>query len=161
MSLLPRAVPPDSPNSRQHRNSLANAINGVIKMLGSFVMANVTDYATGSWTPVDTSGASLTLTGVTAGYTKIGNMVFAYARFIYPSTSNGSAAQIGGLPFSTKNDEHARQGMLTYTSNSLISQVVPDANAKTFTFFGPAGGQATNANMSGTLVYVQLIYPIA
>jgi hypothetical protein len=63
----------------------AGTINGALKANGSGVVSqaattNLSD-VTGptSWTPADNSGATLTFTGVSANYTKIGNMVFAYA----------------------------------------------------------------------------------
>lgn len=162
MSLLPRAVPTDSPSSRQHRNSLANAINAVIKMLGSFKMANVTDYETGTWTPVDASDAGLTFTTAEGKYTRIGNICIANLHLVYPGTSNGSLTLVGGLPFSVVGGLSDRQGSLTYTDNTGVSHVVPiGGGSKEVTFYAPAGAQVTNAAMSGHTVFAQFVYPIS
>ena len=58
------------------------------------------DYEEGTYTPVDTSGASLSLTNnTTARYTKIGRMVYVQFDTTWPSTSNN--ADVGfSLPFS-------------------------------------------------------------
>ena len=58
------------------------------------------DYEEGTWTPIDASGAGLSLTIRQATYVKVGKAVFVYMFVIYPSTANGSTAKIGGLPFS-------------------------------------------------------------
>ena len=57
------------------------------------------DYEEGTWTPTDTSGASLTFTAVQAFYTKVGRMVTLNASFTYPSTASTSNISISGVPF--------------------------------------------------------------
>jgi hypothetical protein len=62
----------------------------------------LTMYDEGTWTPVDTSGAGLTLTNeATATYTRIGRMVVANYWVKYPVTASGAGANIGGLPFTS------------------------------------------------------------
>jgi len=57
------------------------------------------DYEEGTWTPADGSGAGLNLTVNSAGYVKVGQMVFLACSVTYPTTANGSRANISGLPF--------------------------------------------------------------
>jgi hypothetical protein len=57
------------------------------------------DYEEGSWTPTDGSGASLTFTGISAQYVKVGSMILLMATLTYPSTSSTAGATISGLPF--------------------------------------------------------------
>ena len=54
-----------------------------------------------SWKPTDSSGAGLTFTNVAANFVVIGNVVIAYSTFTFPSTADGSNAQIAGLPLVT------------------------------------------------------------
>lgn len=56
----------------------------------------------GTWTPVDASAASLSLSGI-GRWTKIGTTVFVAVSISYPVTANGSNMLIGGLPFTATN----------------------------------------------------------
>ena len=58
------------------------------------------DYESGTWTPTDGSGASLTFTNVNGWYVKVGDLVTMGARFQYPTTSNTNQNKIGSFPFS-------------------------------------------------------------
>lgn len=51
-----------------------------------------------AFTVTDTSGAGLGTLGV-GRYIRLGQIVVIWAQPIYPSTSNGLGAKIGGLPF--------------------------------------------------------------
>lgn len=115
---------------------------------------------TGTWTPTDASGAGLVLTSVSGFYSVIGDHVFASATFTYPSTANGSSAKIGGLPFAPDAGNAAsRQGQLTYTNSANANKILPDGSgATTFTIYTAAGAAVTNANMSLTANWVQLVY---
>ncbi len=52
----------------------------------------------GTWTPIDSSGAALSLTGASGTYMQIGKMMFITGEFVYPITADVSTAIIGGLP---------------------------------------------------------------
>jgi len=63
------------------------------------------DYEEGTWTPTDSSGASLSLTNnYTATYTKIGRLVHLQFDVSYPSTGDTNDAQLGNLPFNQANE---------------------------------------------------------
>jgi|9_EtaG_2_1085328.scaffolds.fasta_scaffold42809_2 hypothetical protein len=72
------------------------------------------DYEEGTWTPVVSSGiTSPTYSSQNGKYTKIGNLVRAYATCnTNGGTGNSSGFIIGGLPFTTKNDS-------TYTTATM------------------------------------------
>lgn len=53
----------------------------------------------GNWTPIDVSGAGLTISKGTCKFVKIGTLVYVGMTITYPSTADGSEAQLGGLPF--------------------------------------------------------------
>lgn len=123
--------------------------------------AALNDYEIGTWTPADASGAGLTFTGVSANYTKIGNMIFAYCQLTYPATADVSASLLSGLPFGVANAGYANQGVLsnaTATAGSPIRASVI-AGGTEFEVFVAAGIRATNSQLSGGTLSFLLIYP--
>jgi hypothetical protein len=115
---------------------------------------------TGSWTPTDGSGASLTFTAVTANYTKIGNLVSAYFSVTYPSTASGSTAIIAGLPLPVPNTTYA-QGPAACSSTMGVATLLlfPALNTSTAIFKLDTGANVTNANLSSAQVFCNLVYP--
>ena len=118
-------------------------------------------YEEGTWTPIDSSGAGLTLTATYGTYTRIGRQVTCIARFTYPVTASVASATIGGLPFTAG------------SSGGNIIQAFFSARTSTFTTsggYGAAGGTtfnidknnataaATNLDMSTTLSYMMISY---
>jgi len=114
-----------------------------------------------TWTPSDASGAGLTFTGVSAQWTRIGNMIFAYGSVIYPTTADASTSVIGGLPVTVPNASYARQGILSFSSSANAAKVLPNANATTFGVYTSGGASTTNAQLSGVQLFFMLIYPAA
>lgn len=111
------------------------------------------DYEEGSWTPADSSGASLSFTGVTANYTKIGNQVTAWCRLTYPSTASTAGAQLSGLPYAVSATlSAAGGGMMAYKSTTALFCV--RANGTTVLMQSDTGGQPTNAALTlGTIIF--------
>ena len=73
--------------------------------LGGVGAANkLDDYEEGTWTPTvegASTGGSYTLSGITAKYTKVGNVVTLQAQFGFSAASGGTSyARVHGLPFS-------------------------------------------------------------
>ncbi len=118
-------------------------------------------YQTGSWTPTDGSGASLTFTGVSANYTRIGNMVFAYAQLTYPSTASASAAIISSLPFACANANYAVQGCLSKSTTANAASVVMRVNTNAMDINTSAGVATTNIQLTLATINFVMIYPIA
>ncbi len=114
-----------------------------------------------AWTPADASGAALTFGGVSAQYTKIGNMVFAYAFWNYPSTSDTNSAQFNGLPINMANANYARQCTLNFTGATTAIHLLGTAGGDTVGFYTSAGAQLQNIALSGQSVIVMCIYPAA
>lgn len=122
---------------------------------------DLSDYATGSWTPSDASGASLTFSGVNAGYTKIGNMVFAYARLAYPATLNGAAASIGGLPFTIANANYAQCPAVVPDTGGIAMVIDGNINTTTFgLYIQTSFASVTNVQLSGQVLVFLYIYPV-
>jgi hypothetical protein len=115
----------------------------------------------GSWTPADNSGASLVFTGVSANYTRIGNIVIAYAQFTYPSTADGSSAGISGLPITATNSPFAQSGcVVTFTNAAANKQALLPQNTQTVAFYAPnSATRATNAQLSTAQVNLTCTYP--
>ena len=112
-----------------------------------------------SWTPTDASGAALTFTGVSANYTQIGNMVFAYATLTYPSTADGSSAVLGGLPVNIVGSNYGRQCSLTYSNIATAVHLLPTAGTAQIGLFTVGGAAVTNAQMSTGAIFFLCTYP--
>ena len=119
---------------------------------------NLDDYEEGTWTPTDVSGAALSFSSVSGTYEKIGRMVIARFTLTYPATADGTASAIGSLPFTVANNSSARQGFVSYTDESTLARIVPNANATTFNPVTTAGAAITNATLSGNFIYGTLMY---
>lgn len=120
---------------------------------------SATYISAGSWTPIDASGASLTFTGVSANYTQIGNMVFAYAELVYPSTANASTALIGGLPVNFVASAYGRQCSVTRTTASGGLDLLPSQSANQIAPRTLGGATVTNATLSLQQITFICIYP--
>ena len=119
------------------------------------------DYEEGTWTPVDGSGAGLTLTtNTTSTYTKCGNMVIAFASVNYPSTANGQQAAIGGLPFTTASSGFAG-ATPRFTDRSFMHFGAMNVNTTRADIYQLSGGAPTNANFSSGRTDLMFIYRTA
>jgi len=128
----------------------------------NYVDANVSAVCTsGTWTPVDASGASLTFTAVEGNYVKCGKQVTVWFRVIYPGTTNGAASLVGGLPFTSLSAglSNPITGFTVYNSlGSAGMTEVGGGGGTVFTFLLSGNAQQTNANMSTGDVRGVLIY---
>lgn len=117
------------------------------------------DYEEGTWTPVDASGAGLSLTINAASYTKIGRMVYAYLSITFPATVDGSTLIIGGLPFISKNSGTVA---IAYTNEATCSRGATGAADDTiFVLYDATGTALANAAMSGDTIRATVIYQSA
>lgn len=118
-------------------------------------------YAEGTWTPNDASGASLTLTVNYASYTRIGRVVFIQLYINYPVTASGSAAAIGGLPFTSLNASgNAYFPWIVDSSAILATSAILRVNPNTTnaSFILATNGAVLNSSLSNTLVIVSGFY---
>ena len=117
------------------------------------------DYQEGPWTPVDGSGAALSFTAVGGSFVKIGRTVIAMAALTYPATADGTAAKVGGLPFTISSESPARQGFISYSDESTLSRLLLTVSTTTFLLRDSAGAALTNSTMSGnTVIFTALYY---
>jgi hypothetical protein len=118
------------------------------------------DYEEGTWTPTDASGASLSFSGNTGYYTKIGNLVYARLSVTYPSTGNGSQAVIS-MPFTAAsgNNGGAFVSYSTATINPLWAYV---NNATAGAYLNTSAGAAIiNSTMSAKRIDLSVVYAAA
>ena len=116
---------------------------------GGGTAATLNDYEVGTWTPIDVSGAGLTLTNNGSYYTKIGRLVFVNGYFGIPVTASGINVAIG-LPF-TANVQYSSLACSYQGGTSGNTQWLPLVNPSSanFGFRGINGDViATWANIS-------------
>lgn len=118
-------------------------------------------YAEGTWTPTDQSGASLTFTSVSAAYTRIGRMVFAYGQFTFPSTGSSADILIGGLPYSAANANYAKfAGRGTSSASTSIGEIMVP-NSATFNITDGTTVILHNNTFSTRTVNFSFAYPVS
>jgi hypothetical protein len=110
------------------------------------------DYEEGSWTPIDGSGAGLSLTVNAAAYVKIGRMVYITCSITYPATGSGAGAQIGGMPFTVESGTPTNGywgGITRYTGNSVVVMAATSPSSTVFALYIGSGTQCANSYVSG------------
>jgi len=117
------------------------------------------DYEEGTWTPIDSSGASLSFTTAIGTYTKIGRNVTVHGTVAYPSTASGAGALIGGLPF-TLNATYYGIGSCYTTGATVLTAVAIISSTMIAPFSAASAAQRTNAQMSLTSLIFTLSYEV-
>ena len=126
------------------------------------------DYEEGTWTPVVSSGiASPTYSSQNGKYTKIGNMVRAYATCsTNGGTVNGDTWKIGGLPFTTKNDSSYTTATMYINNagaNAKDNYLISFPNTTTawlYTQTETTVAQVTGSSIGGSGHTVQLYFTL-
>ena len=126
---------------------------------GTMTSELLADYEEGTWTPNDGSGASLSFTGVSGTYTKVGRLVTALAELTYPITASGLNAIIGGLPFTSGGSGPGINGYIRYTdvATSVVTFVTGGPGSASVSLLRP-GVNTTNVSMSGGTILFAVIY---
>ena len=113
------------------------------------------DYEEGTWTPVNASIASITLSVTQARYIKIGRLVFVTCYLDYPSTSDTNQAKIGGFPFTqlSNNTYSYMSGRTLYSgSKAPVYWQVQTNSTEAAAFQSGAGNAVNNNDLSGSYV---------
>ena len=119
------------------------------------------DYEEGTWTPIDSSGASLSFTDVVARYTKIGRMVECFAQIVYPTTVNTSQATIGGLPFTNASTTGGSYGAFTVYQSHSTATTWLNSSANTISVAYSLGTSGiTNVSLSTHNIRLVWIYEV-
>jgi hypothetical protein len=119
------------------------------------------DYEEGTWTVVDRSGASLSLTTNNSRYIKVGRMVYAFADVTFPSTSSTATIALS-LPFPPDgSNQYAQMGAPIRTNKTLTCNpfTVPDSGGGIiFLQSATAFTYQTNIQMSGGFCEFSISY---
>ena len=120
------------------------------------------DYEEGTWTPIDSSGASLSFSSAGGFYTKIGRQVICFFYVTFPSTASTSPVAIGGLPFTTGNNVAGGvfTGAVAYNNYGSM-QLIGASSVTYFNLGTPTGTDITNANMSSKTFRGSFLYFVA
>ena len=118
------------------------------------------DYEEGTWTPTDASGAGLSITFNNASYTKIGRLVYIRcSTIVYPSTADGSLANIGNLPFTNASGDVGGGALVSIDAQA---QRILVSGSGIFIYANATDSSSTNANLSGATIYgLCAVYSIA
>jgi len=109
----------------------------------------------GSWTPADGSGASLTLTFDNNRYVSTGSTVQVQANILYPTTANTNSAMISGFPVGTTGGTTV---VIPMDTNGTL-EVYGGLSGTTLNIFNATTGVAvTNAQLSGLKVLINSGY---
>ncbi len=117
------------------------------------------DYEEGTWTPIDSSGASLTFASGDGTYTRVGRMYNAGFSLQYPTTASGADAKVGGLPYAVGSAVGSRVGFMI-VNNAATTQIAPFPVASTTTFNWLAittGSVLTNVQITAAVLYGMVI----
>jgi hypothetical protein len=122
------------------------------------------DYEEGNWTPIDSSGAGLSLTVTSAIYTKIGRQVTCWANLAYPVTASVVTAVIGGLPFTSNASfgAGAIQGVFATRTFTISSNGLYGGSSVTTMNIDKNNGTAaaTNLDLSASAMYFVVNYTV-
>jgi len=120
-------------------------------------------YEEGTWTPIDSSGASLAFTSVTGIYTRVGRLVTCTFGLTFPATVNAAGVTIGGLPFTSLSSgtPNPSGGSITYTGAAVSAAgFATGAGGTTVSLYGASGTALTNATFSGFILRGQFTYTV-
>lgn len=119
---------------------------------GGSVISTLTQFQ--AWTPTDQSGASLVLTINDARYALIGNIVIVTFEITYPTTANGSPAQIS-LPVAPNGSTLSTGAIQSGGATVIVGQI----NGTTLKIKTAAGSSTVaNSAMSGLTIIGTLVY---
>lgn len=128
--------------------------------------ADIAYWQSSTWSPTDGSGAGLTFSNVSASYTQIGNLVFAYAALTYPTTADETNAQINGLPIVTSPPTNNYAAICSVTvslsnpSNWTLGTIIQvQKSGNNVGIFQKTGWPMSNASMSALPISIMCIFP--
>ena len=168
--MIEKPVPSNSAFKDHVQRTLAQGVHGSPSPSESptftHIHVPVTEFTfeQGLWTPVDSSGAGLTLTITgTPRYIKMGKLVWVSAHITYPTTANASSNIVGGFPFAAENNWSVVVGG-TIGAHSILEPATVRGipNTATFQFRKTSTDNPfTNAELSGKYMGFALMYMIA
>jgi hypothetical protein len=113
-----------------------------------------------AFTPIDSSGGSLTFTSVVSTCVNLGpNLSRCTIKLTYPVTADTNNAKVGGLPFTSANSaDVGASGTVAATNCALFQQVLLATNGTTFSLLKDNGAACANSDLSGCTIWVEILY---
>ena len=111
----------------------------------------------GVWTPVDLSGAGLTLTNGGSSYARLGRLVFLWGHVQYPTTATAQPAVIGGFPVVNS----SQFGGLYHTYGLATAYQIPTNQAYCLPLHPTTMASHTNAVLSAATLIFNGVYLVA
>ena len=128
---------------------------------GTMTSELLADYEEGTWTPIDSSGASLTFVEADGTYVKIGSQVFATAHILFPATASAVSIAIGGLPFTSKNTFAAMYpANISITTFATPITGLVNVNTTTVQFYTFGASGVTNGSLSNGIIRFCAVYQV-
>lgn len=118
-----------------------------------------TDVETGTWTPTDASGASLTFTNPTGRYIKIDELVIATGGLTFPSTASGANCKIAGFPFTPLVTANLFWGGFIVSSDEATAvKLWINGAGDSFSPLSASDNFITNVTFTTNYIYFTLVY---
>lgn len=115
-------------------------------------------YVTGTFTPTDGSGASLSLTNNESKYTRTGSGVGIQTYVTYPATASGANASFSGLPVSGSGGSFGTG--IIYLAGAVVTSGLARINGTTAAFYTAAGVAITNAQLTSATIGFSAWYAV-
>lgn len=120
-------------------------------------------HETGTFTPTDASGASLTFTSSVGNWIRTPGGVFISMKIVFPVTANGSNILIGALPFTAANSAFTGFPITALPSSGTSPMAVGFVlvNTTTMSLNKASGTAVVNSELSSCQLYANGFYPTA
>jgi len=119
-------------------------------------------FQTGTFTPIDASGAGMTFSFAVGIYRKSKGSVLISMKVIFPTTADGSNVRVGGLPFTAANVPMTGFPITAFPTGGGSPAAIGfvSVNTTTMSLNMTSGVAVSNSVMSGNTLYVNGEYPI-
>lgn len=140
--------------------STIQAVEGGAEMWRALdLLAGATpEQSSGTWTPVDRSGAGLSLAMSKLGtFVRHGRLIMAPVSITWPPSSSTAPAIVGGLPVPCDARNH-HLVLMGETTCALTFTGKVIAGTNTMQFYRPGGTAITNADLASTVMDLVAFY---
>ena len=139
-------------------NAAPSALSGMGPIWGTTNRGFAFGVGPWGWTPVDASGAGLTLTPYGNTWQKTPHGCDVHIDFSYPTTADNRVAVVGGLPNICIPYTNNTAGAIGYATGTSTAIGWFMNNAAQIAFYRADGSGYTNAGMSGVTIDSEHIY---
>lgn len=119
---------------------------------------DISDITSGTFTPADGSGASLSFTVNYATYIKVGKLVFIDFRLVYPTTASGATATISGFPFTAGGNTYYPIAGITQGTSHTGFVLINGSATTALIYDQTASAPYLNSGLSGLTLSFNGVY---